>query len=117
MRRTHTAHLGFLAGLIVVLAAASHTSCGGGPTEGSDCSLTCRASSSRGADVPSIALSCGTQPVNCQFSYDQFSRVSSMSCTFANGRRVTCSGITYNDLGQMTGGSCSGEGQTCRLPR
>ena len=104
--------------LATIALALGNTSCGGngGPESPSQCSLTCRAQTTMRADVPSISLSCGTNPVSCENTFDQFARIISMTCTYANGRRVTCTNITYNNLGQMTGGSCTGEGQTCRLP-
>ncbi len=105
--------------LLALALAFGMGSCGSGDNSASSdspCSLSCKAQSTQRADVPSISLSCGAQPVTCQNAYDDFARIISMTCSYSNGRSVACTGITYNDLGQMTGGTCAGEGQTCHLP-
>ncbi len=74
--------------------------CGGGD----DCELACSRSSQ--------ALTCGEGSISCTRSFDQFGRVTNVSCSYSNGPSFSCS-FTYNSLGQVTSGSCTGEGKSC----
>src|SRR5688500_13432518 len=100
---------------LATLLALMLASCGGDDDEPS-CQLSCGTQSTMRADVPTVGLYCGTQPLSCNLQYDQFSRVTSMSCSYANGKFASCSNVMYNSLGQIVGGTCNGGGQTCALP-
>jgi hypothetical protein len=97
-----------------VLALLVCAACGG---DGSaDCTLSCGVQSTMRADVPTVALSCGSNSINCTNTLDQFGRITSLSCSYSNGKHAGCTGVSYNNIGQITGGTCTGEGQTCTLP-
>lgn len=64
-----------------------------------------------------VELDCATSSVSCTgIEQDAFGRVVELSCTYSNGRTFTCSDITFDSLGRVTGGTCAGEGATCTLP-
>jgi hypothetical protein len=56
-------------------------------------------------------LSCGTSSRSCMYGYNGVGQVSSVRCTYSNGRSFSCA-IQYNGLGQARG-TCSGEGGSC----
>ncbi len=100
--------------LALLLACLGLWGCGG--DDAPSCTLTCGAQSTMLADVPTVSLSCGTSPVNCTMSYDQFGRITTLSCRYANAKVASCNNVQYNNIGQITGGTCTGEGITCKLP-
>ena len=71
------------------------------------CKLSCSASSGG----ISVGLSCGSSKRTCNYGRDTSGRVTSIRCSYDNGRSFSCR-IRYNGLGQASG-SCSGEGDTC----
>lgn len=78
--------------------------CGG---SGDGCKLSCSGS----GESFSAGLSCGTGTQSCENSYDGMGELSSVSCTYSNGKSFTCF-INYDGVGHATG-TCSGEGETC----
>lgn len=86
--------------LSIAVAAAIATACG------QDCRLLCSGSGE--------GLTCGEGFLRCQNTFDRFGRRTGTNCSYANGPSFSCS-YQHNDLGQVTAGSCRGEGDTCQV--
>jgi len=100
--------------LALILATPAAISSGGCKSGSSPtCTLLCWQNSS------GIAIdigACASNSVSCAGgSNDQYGRPGTYTCSWSNGRSVSCTGITYNSIGQIISGTCNGVGTTCQL--